>query len=167
MLIVRQQLPAVEPPPVPSAASGTTEQSQPQGVPPPPAAPAAQYSASQSPVATVPNGASTVAAPSQQPQQSMPQYPPGVKVPATEQAAPGPSQQAVPVQVPRPSSATAQQMIPPQQQRASVSGAFPGSLSDLVISFENVKQKGSLMSMITRRRLLGSLAHCHISHHFQ
>jgi len=64
----------------------------------------------------------------------MPQYSPG-----GDQPPPGmigaPQQQA---QGTRPSSAAAQQMLPQQQMRLS---AFPGSLSDLVTSFENVKQK--------------------------
>lgn len=43
----------------------------------------------------------------------------------------------------RPPSAAAQQMLPQQQHRQSTPNAFPGSLSDLVTSFENVKQKGA------------------------
>jgi CCR4-NOT transcription complex subunit 3 len=43
----------------------------------------------------------------------------------------------------RPPSTTSSQQ---QQQlsRSTASSAFPGSLSDLVMSFENVKQKGAL-----------------------
>lgn len=41
----------------------------------------------------------------------------------------------------RPPSAAAQQMLPQQQPRQSGPNAFPGSLSDLVTSFENVKQR--------------------------
>lgn len=75
--------------------------------------------------------------------QSQPQFPPGVKVPQTEQA--GPSSLAPSQQQPsaiggqRPSSTTQQ-----QTQQRSTPTAFPGSLSDLVVSFENVKQKGTL-----------------------
>lgn len=42
----------------------------------------------------------------------------------------------------RPPSAAAQQMLP-QQQPKQGPNAFPGSLSDLVTSFENVKQRGA------------------------
>lgn len=73
--------------------------------------------------------------PAQQPQ---PQFPPGVKVPEqTLQAAIGtPQQQGQPQGVRPPSAA------PSQQPRPTSANAFPGSLSDLVMSFENVKQKG-------------------------
>jgi len=73
-------------------------------------------------------------------------FPPGVKVPQTEQQQ---QQQAIGTSLPaqqqqnigaqRPSSAT--QQVP--QHRPTVPTAFPGSLSDLVVSFENVKQKGT------------------------
>ena len=56
-----------------------------------------------------------------QTQTQQPQFPPGVKLDA-----------------PRPPSALQQQPQQPPTQR----NAFPGSLSDLVASFENVKQKG-------------------------
>lgn len=68
-------------------------------------------------------------------------FPPGVKVeqqPQPQQLAIGTlatAQQTVGSQ--RPSSTT--QAVP--QQRSAVPAAFPGSLSDLVVSFENVKQK--------------------------
>lgn len=90
---------------------------------------------------------------SQQPQlqlqpqpQPQPQFPPGVKVAqvsTTEQ--PGVSMLAPQQQAPqtigaqRPPSTS--QQLPPAQRSSS---AFPGSLSDLVMSFENVKQKGQL-----------------------
>ncbi|KAH9482474.1 General negative regulator of transcription subunit 3 [Psilocybe cubensis] len=69
-----------------------------------------------------------------------PMFPPGVKVPQAEQqpvggSVPTATQQNIGAQ--RPSSAA--QSVPLQQQRAPA--AFPGSLSDLVVSFENVKQK--------------------------
>ncbi|KAI0698915.1 Not1 N-terminal domain, CCR4-Not complex component-domain-containing protein [Cytidiella melzeri] len=84
-----------------------------------------------------PNGSSTIP---QQAQQPMPQYPPGVKVPVTELPPPGlvgaPQQQAPGA---RPTSTDPQQML--SQTRPNVTSGFPGSLSDLVISFENVKQK--------------------------
>ncbi|KAJ7688397.1 Not1 N-terminal domain, CCR4-Not complex component-domain-containing protein [Mycena rosella] len=79
--------------------------------------------------------------PSTQPQQPVPQFPPGVKVPQSEQAGmsmlSGPQQPSIGAQ--RPLSAS--QTVP---QRATA-GAFPGSLSDLVVSFESVKQKGAQM----------------------
>jgi CCR4-NOT transcription complex subunit 3 len=73
---------------------------------------------------------------SQQQQQHI--FPPGVKVPPAEQ-----QQASLQSQVPqnigshRPTSTT--QSMP--QHRSTVPAAFPGSLSDLVVSFENVKQK--------------------------
>ncbi|KAF9534998.1 Not1 N-terminal domain, CCR4-Not complex component-domain-containing protein [Crepidotus variabilis] len=78
--------------------------------------------------------------------QQAPMFPPGVKPPQPDQqqqqpqstigSVPlAPQQQGLPAQ--RPSSTT--QQGPPQ--RPNVPAAFPGSLSDLVVSFENVKQK--------------------------
>ncbi|KAG6889055.1 hypothetical protein C0995_004338 [Termitomyces sp. Mi166 len=64
-------------------------------------------------------------------QTTQPQFPSGVKPPAGEQATPAGQQ---------PPSTSKQ--IPQQQQQRASSTAFPGSLSDLVVSFENVKQKG-------------------------
>ncbi|KAG6918224.1 hypothetical protein DXG01_015817 [Tephrocybe rancida] len=63
-----------------------------------------------------------------------PQFPPGVKPPVGEQS----TQHAIGGQ--RPPSASASKQLP-QPQRSS--SAFPGSLSDLVVSFENVKQKAA------------------------
>ncbi|KAJ7283459.1 Not1 N-terminal domain, CCR4-Not complex component-domain-containing protein [Mycena rebaudengoi] len=78
-------------------------------------------------------------APSSLPQQ-VPQFPPGVKVPQNEQA--GMSMLAAPQQpsigAQRPLSAS--QSVP----QRSTAAAFPGSLSDLVVSFESVKQKAAL-----------------------
>jgi CCR4-NOT transcription complex subunit 3 len=51
-----------------------------------------------------------------------------------------PQQQSIGAQ--RPPSVNAQQLPPQLPQRSSMSSAFPGSLSDLVVSFESVKQKG-------------------------
>ncbi|KAJ7755642.1 Not1 N-terminal domain, CCR4-Not complex component-domain-containing protein [Mycena maculata] len=80
-------------------------------------------------------------APSTLPQQPVPQFPPGVKVPQSEQA--GPSMLSAPQQpsigAQRPLSAS--QAMPQQRTTA---GAFPGSLSDLVVSFESIKQKAAL-----------------------
>ncbi|RPD74472.1 hypothetical protein L226DRAFT_545927 [Lentinus tigrinus ALCF2SS1-7] len=65
-------------------------------------------------------------------QQQQPQFPPGV--PLNE-----PSKLVQGAVGARPPSAAASQLpAPPQQQRPN---AFPGSLSDLVMSFESVKQK--------------------------
>lgn len=60
-----------------------------------------------------------------------PIFPPGVKVAQGEQ------QQQPAIGYQRPLSSA-----PQQQTRSSASSAFPGSLQDLVVSFENVKQKG-------------------------
>ncbi|KAI0052599.1 hypothetical protein FA95DRAFT_1553264 [Auriscalpium vulgare] len=83
--------------------------------------------------------------PSPLPTLQQPQFPPGVKVANVEpQAAPlhAPLQQGA--SGPRPPSATpSQQLLPQQQRTSSMSSAFPGSLSDLVVSFENVKQKAA------------------------
>ncbi|KAI0366387.1 hypothetical protein BV20DRAFT_1115347 [Pilatotrama ljubarskyi] len=76
----------------------------------------------------------------QQQQQQTPQFPPGVTLSSADQpklahAAPGSA---------RPPSAAAASQLPPGSQLPSQQprpNAFPGSLSDLVMSFENVKQK--------------------------
>lgn len=78
-------------------------------------------------------------------QQQLPQYPPGVKVatatPAPDQSVPsGAAPQGPSTSAQRPTS-TAPSQVPPQLQQQSRPTAFPGSLSDLVVSFENVKQK--------------------------
>ncbi|PFH52582.1 hypothetical protein AMATHDRAFT_74064 [Amanita thiersii Skay4041] len=77
---------------------------------------------------------------SQDPQQ--PQFPPGVRVSQLDQAgqsslAPQQSQSTIGGQASQP---TLQQQSQPQQRSA----AFPGSLSDLVVSFESVKQKAAM-----------------------
>lgn len=80
---------------------------------------------------------------------AQPAFPPGVKVPADQVAVAPPQQQQGTAAPGRPTStapAAAQQPV----SRASV---FPGSLSDLVQSFENVKQKGtSLLLSLCRGR---------------
>jgi CCR4-NOT transcription complex subunit 3 len=77
--------------------------------------------------------------PSAQTQQQPPIFPPGVKVPqAEQQQASLQSQPPQNIGSQRPTSTT--QTVP--QHRGNVPTAFPGSLSDLVVSFENVKQKG-------------------------
>ncbi|KAG6850151.1 hypothetical protein H0H93_000278 [Arthromyces matolae] len=63
----------------------------------------------------------------QPPQTAQPQFPPGVKAPTSEATPTG-----------QPSLVSKQQQRPP-----STSTAFPGSLSDLVVSFESVKQKAA------------------------
>jgi len=78
--------------------------------------------------------------------QQQPQFPPGVKVPlasgeqSTASLLVPPQQQPQTVGAQRPPS-TSQQAA---QQRSAVASAFPGSLSDLVVSFESVKQKAAL-----------------------
>ena len=79
--------------------------------------------------------------PPSQPQ--LPQYPPGVKAPGS-----GPVADNEP-NMPPGVAATAQRpasTVPPQASQHAPQtrpNAFPGSLSDLVASFENVKQKGA------------------------
>ncbi|KAF9451749.1 hypothetical protein P691DRAFT_662624 [Macrolepiota fuliginosa MF-IS2] len=67
---------------------------------------------------------------------SQPMFPPGVKVTQNDQ----PQQQPAIGDRRPPSSAQQQQ----QQVRSTASSAFPGSLQDLVVSFENVKQKAAM-----------------------
>lgn len=69
------------------------------------------------------------------------QYPPGIKVPQSVEQQPAPIQQPIGGSQRPPSTAPAQQPPHPPSRPAG-SGAFPGSLSDLVASFETVKQKG-------------------------
>lgn len=66
-------------------------------------------------------------------------FPPGVKVAQNDQ-----QQQQPAIGNQRPPTSTQQQQQPqqPPQARPLTSSAFPGSLQDLVVSFENVKQKG-------------------------
>ncbi|KIM45954.1 hypothetical protein M413DRAFT_441010 [Hebeloma cylindrosporum] len=70
-------------------------------------------------------------------QQQQPIFPPGVKVPQGEQQASIQSQPPQNIGSQRPASTS--QTVP--QHRANIPAAFPGSLSDLVVSFENVKLK--------------------------
>ncbi|KAF5333231.1 hypothetical protein D9611_002280 [Ephemerocybe angulata] len=67
-----------------------------------------------------------------------PAFPPGVKLQSEAAGAPT-GQASQPIGGQRPTSATQQPQGAPT--RTSASSAFPGSLSDLVVSFENVKQK--------------------------
>ncbi|KAA1465970.1 hypothetical protein DENSPDRAFT_830686 [Dentipellis sp. KUC8613] len=84
--------------------------------------------------------------------QPQPQFPPGVKVePAQNQNQSQSQGQGMPIagaqQAPgaRPPSAMLPQLQPQPPRAPSTSNAnvFPGSLSDLVVSFENVKQKAA------------------------
>ncbi|KAF8165089.1 Not1 N-terminal domain, CCR4-Not complex component-domain-containing protein [Crassisporium funariophilum] len=84
---------------------------------------------------TAPGPKSPMPVPSQTQQQ--PIFPPGVKVSHVEQQQAGSSQVSQNVGAHRPSSIA--QQVP--QHRTNLPTAFPGSLSDLVVSFENVKQK--------------------------
>ncbi|OBZ71793.1 General negative regulator of transcription subunit 3 [Grifola frondosa] len=94
--------------------------------------------------ANAPSGASSPIAHPQLPQQQLPQYPPGVKVPAAapgeQQAAIGHAREVSSMTTIRPTSAAPPQ-LPPQLQQQPRANMVPGSLSDLVMSFENVKQK--------------------------
>ncbi|KAG1773892.1 hypothetical protein EDD22DRAFT_857027 [Suillus occidentalis] len=80
------------------------------------------------------------------------QYPPGIKVPQSVEQQPAPMQA---VQQPiggsqRPPSTAPAQQPPHPPSRSATSGTFPGSLSDLVASFETVKQKGSSFGLCLR-----------------
>ncbi|THV05402.1 hypothetical protein K435DRAFT_712833 [Dendrothele bispora CBS 962.96] len=77
--------------------------------------------------ATVPTSSSPAPAMSHQTQ--TPQFPPGVKVPAHDMS--------VPSQAGKPST-------PQQVPQRTAPSALPGSISDLVVSFENAKQKAAL-----------------------
>ncbi|KAG0702306.1 Not1 N-terminal domain, CCR4-Not complex component-domain-containing protein [Suillus ampliporus] len=71
------------------------------------------------------------------------QYPPGIKVLQSVEQQPTPIQ-AIPQPIggsQRPPSTAPIQQPPQPPSRPAASGAFPGSLSDLVASFETVKQK--------------------------
>ncbi|PPQ79494.1 hypothetical protein CVT25_003376 [Psilocybe cyanescens] len=73
--------------------------------------------------------------------QQQPMFPPGVKVPQVEQqTASGSIPTLIPQSVGAQRPASAAQSAPLQQHQRPPA-AFPGSLSDLVVSFENVKQK--------------------------
>ncbi|KAF8665601.1 hypothetical protein AX16_000058 [Volvariella volvacea WC 439] len=123
-------------------ANATAPQTQPAQVAPSPLPQQIQY-----PSGTV--GVSAASSPQLdtiqlqlQPQQ--PQFPPGVKVPLQSTELRGPSPSVLPLHQTtvggqRPNSAPQQ-----QQARSIPANAFPGSLQDLVVSFENVKQKASL-----------------------
>ncbi|KAF4600713.1 protein ral negative regulator of transcription subunit 5 [Pleurotus pulmonarius] len=123
-----------------SQLNGTSQQST-QAVPSstaPPPPEQAQYTQT---LAAPPN-LSDVPSPSPSAAQAM-QFPPGVKIPqGPEQASTSqmPAQQQPPVASARPPS-TSQSQPPP---RSSTASAFPGSLSDLVTSFEGVKQKAAM-----------------------
>ncbi|KAK7696633.1 hypothetical protein QCA50_001291 [Cerrena zonata] len=89
---------------------------------------------------TLPSVPAPRASPMPPAQQAQPQFPPGVKVQEqTFQAAIGTPQQHGQPQGIRPPSAAPSQLS--QQPRPTSANAFPNSLSDLVMSFENVKQK--------------------------
>ncbi|KAJ8523037.1 hypothetical protein ONZ45_g489 [Pleurotus djamor] len=103
-----------------------------------------QYSQGLSAPPSLPAATSPSAAPSQ------PQFPPGVKIPlATEQAstsnaAPPQQQQQPQPQQPVPVGGTRPPSTNQPQQPRSTASTFPGSLSDLVTSFEGVKQKAAM-----------------------
>lgn len=135
----------------------------PPGVPPPSALNAAATSNTSSPL---PSAAQTQQPAQAQPQQgTVPQFPPGVKVAAgseqqtqaqTQQSQPQPQQPMAqpPQQLPPgvlaaaaghrpPSAVPTPGMTPDRIPPRSSSTAFPAGLSDLVASFESVKQKGT------------------------
>ncbi|KAI0079691.1 hypothetical protein K474DRAFT_1696220 [Panus rudis PR-1116 ss-1] len=144
---VASQLPAAQPSestPQPTAHSGPYPSVSTIRAPSPKATQeqAAQSSGAAPVASTVPGGLSAGTSPlPPHATQVIPPYPPGVvKMPGSElPGAIGTPQQ---LQSVRPPSATPQG-IPVQQQRPIAANAFPGSLSDLVLSYENVKQKAS------------------------
>ena len=71
-------------------------------------------------------------------------FPPGVKVSQAEQQ-PVAGTSETPQSFAPPQSSSTSQQIPPA--RPSLPSTFPGSLSDLVVSFESVKQKGMGFSL--------------------
>ncbi|KAF8558818.1 hypothetical protein OG21DRAFT_1432475 [Imleria badia] len=136
-LAMSPMLPRAASPPVPQVVSSDTQQPQANG-----AAQVAQFSVPQ----PAPSGPSPLPRQVQQPStpglpappgtsSQPPQYPPGVKVPpSTEQ--PSTSQEQPSAGMLRPPSANLQ-----QAPGRPATTTFPGSLSDLVASFETVKQK--------------------------
>ncbi|KAJ3548821.1 hypothetical protein NMY22_g1120 [Coprinellus aureogranulatus] len=132
--VVSTQQPSVPPPEAPAPEIQTKEdasapQSAVASVQPSPLPPQAQVAPTQkSPVA-----AEVPAV------QSTPAFPPGVKIGQNDAAA----QASQPIGGQRPPT-TQPQGAP--NARAGAASAFPGSLSDLVVSFENVKQKALRVS---------------------
>jgi CCR4-NOT transcription complex subunit 3 len=148
---------AAEPQAPPQANGGAqTTPSAPSGPPPP--LPLQQQMPSYTPQPPPPATA-TVAQP-------QPQFPPGVKVeqpsqqvqqqqqPQQQQAQPQPQSQPPQLQLQQPPSQAPQAAAPAAQPATGAQrplaaeqqirpAAFPGSLSDLVMSFETVKQKGA------------------------
>ena len=93
------------------------------------------------PTTPAPGASSPMLLPAQPPSQQ-PQFPPGVALNNADHA-----KQAQVAPGARPPSTSAPGLPSQMQQRAN---AFPGSLSDLVMSFENVKQKGMCLSSSQR-----------------
>lgn len=84
-------------------------------------------------------------------QQQVPIFPPGVKVPQNNVIEPAPGLSGQRLATPSPLVNQQQSFGGPITQPLRVATgnaatAFPGSLSDLVASFENVKQKGIILS---------------------
>ncbi|PCH41617.1 hypothetical protein WOLCODRAFT_143676 [Wolfiporia cocos MD-104 SS10] len=153
------QPPAAEPQPPHTHVNGSSQQSATPGSAPtlPGHSPLPQQvQPSAASTLSLPTAQAQEAAPSpmipssqsqQQAQAQVPQYPPGVKSAAASTAVeqqpivpPGVAPQPPSAGVQRPTSTAPAQMLPQAQQQPR-SSAFPGSLSDLVVSFENVKQK--------------------------
>ncbi|OAX39037.1 hypothetical protein K503DRAFT_769864 [Rhizopogon vinicolor AM-OR11-026] len=146
-LLARAPSPAA-PPPVPSEApqfqlvtNGASQSIQPPTqVPPSGSSPLPQQIQQ---VAITPSALPTPSTSSTSVAQQAQQYPPGLKVPQSVEQQPSPIQA---VQQPigasqRPPSTAPMQQPPHPPSRPATTGAFPGSLSDLVASFETVKQK--------------------------
>ena len=134
------QLPQVHP--HPQANGSQAVQSQEQAPPVPVPSPLPQQ-LQQFTTDAAPRSKSPLPAP-QQTQQQPPMFPPGVKISQAEQQ-PAAGTSETPQSFAPPQSSSTSQQIPPV--RPSLPSTFPGSLSDLVVSFESVKQKGKGFSL--------------------
>ena len=109
------------------------------------------------PTTPAPGASSPMLLPAQPPSQQ-PQFPPGVALNNADHA-----KQAQVAPGARPPSTSAPGLPSQMQQRAN---AFPGSLSDFVMSFENVKQKGMCLgSSQTTFKLTGWVVTCFSAPH--
>lgn len=133
----------------PQANGSQSVQSQEQAPPAPGPSPLPQQ-LQQFTIDAAPRSKSPLPAP-QQTQQQPPMFPPGVKVSQAEQQPGAGTSETAQSFAPPQSSSTSQQAPPP---RSILPSTFPGSLSDLVVSFESVKQKGMGFSLSLSRAYL-------------
>lgn len=123
-----------------TAAPTEPSQQQPQTPAPTNGAQQAQVQAAVAPSPLPQQLQQATAAPAKSPApQAVPAFPPGMKAPAQQLAEQQQQQQQQGVQQQNVGAQRPASVAPPR----AVSAAFPGSLSDLVVSFENVKQKGA------------------------